>query len=128
MISIHNDERLNELGFKLMLAVHDEVIGECPIENREEVAERLSQLMIDAVKPECDVPMKCDATVTNRWYIDDYSATIHEQYKSLSEKLNDPVLACNQLIKENSFINPAILKEMMETETFNCIKYEKITS
>ena len=33
MIKIHNDEVLKKLGFRLSIAVHDELIGECPIEN-----------------------------------------------------------------------------------------------
>jgi DNA polymerase I-like protein with 3'-5' exonuclease and polymerase domains len=33
MIKIHNDEVLKRLGFRLSIAVHDELIGECPIEN-----------------------------------------------------------------------------------------------
>lgn len=67
MISVGNDKRLKELGFKLLLAVHDELIGECPKENVKEVAERFSKLMVDAAK-DLDVPSKCDVEITERWY------------------------------------------------------------
>ena len=40
MILIGNDKKLKELGFRLLLPVHDELIGECPKENAKEVAER----------------------------------------------------------------------------------------
>jgi len=67
MILIGNDKKLKELGFRLLLPVHDELIGECPKENAKEVAERFSQLMIDAAK-DLSVPSKCDVEITERWY------------------------------------------------------------
>jgi DNA polymerase I-like protein with 3'-5' exonuclease and polymerase domains len=67
MILVGNDQRLKDLGFKLLLTVHDELIGECPKENAKEVAERFSQLMIDAAK-DLAVPSKCDVEITERWY------------------------------------------------------------
>lgn len=66
MIKIGNDERLKELGFHLMIPVHDELIGECPIENAKEAGERLSGLMKEASS--ICVPAKCDVEITDRWY------------------------------------------------------------
>lgn len=37
-----------------------EIIGECPKENADEAAKRLSEIMIESAKPLCSVPMKCD--------------------------------------------------------------------
>lgn len=87
MIAVHNDKELNDLGFKLLIAVHDELIGECPIENQEEVKQRLSYLMIESAKPECIVPMKCDADSFRSWYYDVYTADIKEEYEKLVEKV-----------------------------------------
>jgi len=67
MILVGNDARLKELGFKLLLAVHDELIGECPRENAKEVSERFAQLMVEAAK-DLAVPSKCDVEVTECWY------------------------------------------------------------
>lgn len=67
MVLVGNDEKLKELGFRLLLAVHDELIGECPEENAKEVADRFAQLMIDAAH-ELVVPSKCDVVVTDCWY------------------------------------------------------------
>lgn len=67
MILVGNDKKLKELGFKLLLAVHDELIGECPRENAKEVAERFSLLMIEAAK-DLVVPSKCDVEITDCWY------------------------------------------------------------
>ena len=68
MIHINNDERMKELDFHLLIQVHDEVIGECPIENAKEASKRLAQLMIDAPKGKIDIPMKVDCEITKNWY------------------------------------------------------------
>ena len=68
MNHIWRDEQLKNLGFSLLLTVHDEIIGEAPIENAKKVAERLSAIMIDSAKPKIQVPMKCDAEITKNWY------------------------------------------------------------
>ena len=82
MISIYNDKEINDLGFRLLIGVHDELIGECPKENKEKVAERLSYLMKNVV-PELKVPFKCDAEIEEHWYENDYSHLIQDEYKHL---------------------------------------------
>lgn len=67
MILVGKDEKLKKLGFKLLLVVHDELIGECPTENAKQVSERLSKLMIEAAK-DLVVPSKCDVEITKCWY------------------------------------------------------------
>ena len=67
MILVGNDKKLKELGFRMLLAVHDELIGECPRENAKEVAERFAQLMVEAAK-DLVVPSKCDVEITECWY------------------------------------------------------------
>ena len=67
MLLVGNDAQLKEWGFRLLLTVHDELIGECPKENAKQVAERFSVLMIEAAK-DLDVPSKCDVVITERWY------------------------------------------------------------
>ena len=68
MISINNDEKMKELGFHLLIQVHDEVIGECPEENAKECAERLSYLMRTAPSHLIKLPFKCDVDFTYNWY------------------------------------------------------------
>ena len=75
MISIDRDKEMQDLGFKLLIGVHDELIGECPRENGEKVADRLSYLMRTCV-PELAVPFKCDAEVEEHWYENEYSHMI----------------------------------------------------
>lgn len=67
MINLHYNDRLRELGFKLTLTIHDEIIGQCPHEHWQEAAELLKQIMIDSAKERISVPMKCDVEVTKVW-------------------------------------------------------------
>lgn len=85
MIRVANNQELKNLGFKLLIAVHDELIGECPIENKERCKELLSQEMLAAALPEVTVPMKCDASDFPSWYYDVYSSEVKKEYNKLQE-------------------------------------------
>lgn len=81
MLDIYNDDELRNLGFKLLISVHDELIGECPLENREQVADRLSEVMKNAATSKCNVPFKCDAEISTCWYLPSYVAMVEEEFK-----------------------------------------------
>lgn len=66
-IEIYNNERLRELGFKLLVPVHDEFIAECPKEHAKECAELFSKCMSDAAR-DMNIPISTDVEVTERWY------------------------------------------------------------
>ena len=68
MILIGNDARLKELGFRLLIPVHDELIAECPEENAWECRKRFADLMSEAAKDKLEVPISCDVEVTKQWY------------------------------------------------------------
>lgn len=68
MILVGNDKRLKELGFRLLIPVHDELIAECPIENAVECKNRFAQLMSDAAKDRLEVPISCDVACSYQWY------------------------------------------------------------
>ena len=89
MIRVHHDDELKRLGFRLMLAVHDELIGECPEENADKVANRLCDIMKVAALPECTVPFKCDPTIETVWYETDYSGAIRGQFAKLTETMSE---------------------------------------
>ena len=89
MIKVHHDSELKRLGFRFMLAVHDELIGECPIENAEEVADRLCDLMKSAALPECVTPFKCDPTIESVWYATDYSDNLRQAYNKLCKTMSE---------------------------------------
>lgn len=71
MILVGNDKRLKELGFRLLIPVHDELIAECPIENAVECKQRFAQLMSDAAKDRLEVPISCDVSCSYQWYGDE---------------------------------------------------------
>lgn len=66
-IEIYHNERLRELGFKLLVPVHDEFIAECPKEHAKECAELFSKCMSDAAR-DMNIPISTDVEVTERWY------------------------------------------------------------
>ena len=68
MIMVGNDERLKQLGFRLLIPVHDELIAECPEENAEECAKRFADLMAKAAESRLTIPIKCDVDITKAWY------------------------------------------------------------
>ena len=74
------NEILRNLGFKILLQVHDELIGECPKENADKVAEILTTVMKESAKPVVSIPFKCDATIETRWYETDYSDALNNEY------------------------------------------------
>ena len=67
MIKVGTDERLKELGFRLLIPVHDELIGECPIETAKECSERFAMLMSTAAE-KLTIPISCDVEITDAWY------------------------------------------------------------
>lgn len=68
MIIIGNDSKLKELGFRLLIPVHDELIAECPMENAKECKERFAKLMSAAAKDKLEVPISCDVACSYQWY------------------------------------------------------------
>ena len=55
-IRISNNEELKKLGYKMLIQVHDEIVGECPEENVEKAIEIVKNLM---EHPFGDDPKKC---------------------------------------------------------------------
>lgn len=66
-IEIYNNKRLKELGFKLLIPVHDEFIAECPRENAKECAELFSKCMSDAAR-DLPMPITTDVEISECWY------------------------------------------------------------
>jgi len=69
-VEIYKNARLRELGFKLLIPVHDEFIAECPRENAKECAELFSKCMSDAAR-DWNIPITTDVSITERWYGDE---------------------------------------------------------
>lgn len=112
MININNDEELNRLGFHLLITIHDEVLGECPQENADAVAKRLTKVMIDTAKPYMEVPMSCDAYVVSHWYEDEMKAVIQDEFEKLKKNSTEDKaleqLILNHVECEKEFILNAV--------------------
>jgi DNA polymerase I-like protein with 3'-5' exonuclease and polymerase domains len=89
MILAHNDSRMKELGFRLLIPVHDELIGEAPIRNVKEAAQRLSELMVQAADG-LRVPFKVDTVVMKAWYDKEYS--LEEADELINEMLKEEIV------------------------------------
>lgn len=125
MIEVFNDDILKHLGFKLLIAVHDELIGECPIENADAVADRLCERMVYAAKKNgVDVPMKCDPEIEDHWYSNNLAANLKKDYKKKCEKM-DPEKAYQEVLKDSLFLGVPNLEQVIkegEVPAFNQVE------
>ena len=113
MINIDNDEILNKLGFKLLVTIHDEVLGECPQENANEVAKRLTQVMVDTAKPYMNVPMSCDAYNVKNWYSDELAAELEKELDAYMKKNLTKEEAMSKIILEHSESTEDFIRELL---------------
>lgn len=88
MINIYNDKELNELGLRMLVPIHDEILCTCPKINSERASERLVQVMIDTAKPYMSVPMSCDPYIVKQWYFDELGVQIQNEFEHLQEKMS----------------------------------------
>lgn len=89
MIRIYNNKRLTELGFRLLIQVHDELIGECPRENMEECVKLFSEEMSNAAKGKLEIPVNCDVVVTERWYGESINGTVKEKESNTAREFEN---------------------------------------
>lgn len=115
MIDIYNDAEMKRLGFKLLIMVHDELIGECPIENQQAAMERLSYLMSEAGKPEVNLPMKCDVVAFSHWYLDEYTDMMCDEYDELSEEGLDAPTILAKLQEKHSECTPEDMRKILQS-------------
>lgn len=112
MVKVFNDPELQKMDFHIVLQIHDELIGECPVEYAEKVADRLSEVMKHSAEPVVSIPFKCDASIVSRWYEDDYGDILREEYKKLKES-DTPQRAYEKLIVEHSELTEEQLKDFL---------------
>lgn len=89
MIAIDNNQELKDLGFELLLTIHDEIMGQCPVENAPRVAEILPEIMVNvAIEHKINVPMTCGATCETHWYETEMIAVLNDEFNKLCESYN----------------------------------------
>ena len=113
MIKVHNDKTLNDLDFHMLIAVHDELIGECPAEYADQVAERLTDVMKHAAEPDVIVPFKCDPTIEKSWYYSDYSDVLNEEYQKRIDKGENQKDVLTDIFSSHSECTPEQLCKML---------------
>jgi DNA polymerase-1 len=64
---INENKRLKELGFRILLLIHDEIVGECPIENAKEARDLFVGCMLESGK-ELKSKVAVDCECSYRWY------------------------------------------------------------
>ena len=125
MIMIREDKELNDLGFKLLVTVHDEVFGECPTENSIRCGERLCEVMIEAAKVKCSyTPWKCDPYILKRWYCDEASGEVRKDYLKLIKE-NSEEKTFSILYNKYPMVQPQFINKMA-LDTYDCNIYEEI--
>lgn len=67
MVKLGRDQTLKDLGFKLLLQVHDEVILEGPQENAEKALAQVISVMENPLDQPLRVKLEVDAKIDNNW-------------------------------------------------------------
>lgn len=65
-INLYTNQRLRELGFKLLVPIHDEYLAECPIENAKECVKLMTECMCASAEA-IQLPIKVDIAVSYKW-------------------------------------------------------------
>lgn len=91
MLKVFNNKEWDELGARILLPVHDELIAEVPIRNAKRAGELLSQLMSDAGNF-LPFTISCDVTTTIKWYGLEYPCPYTKPSSPDFENLSAPEL------------------------------------
>lgn len=67
MCKIAKDPELLSLGFRMLIQVHDEIIGECPYKNKDKAAKRFSYVMSHAAEEKIPIPFSSDVVIETHW-------------------------------------------------------------
>ena len=98
MILVDRNQRLKELGARIIFQIHDELIVDCPIENAEAVSEELKATMEKSSSyVNVSLPMKCDMTIESRWGETLMATELKDFYKELPKDIENPL---EELYKE----------------------------
>lgn len=116
MAMIANDPELNRLRFRLLIQVHDEVIGEAPEENAKEAADRLTCVMAHCMDGIFNVPFKCDADVSRHWYWNVYSATLRDEFAKMLKEGKPKEEALAELEAEHDESTPEYVKKALDED------------
>ncbi len=84
MVALGQNERFREIGARMVLSVHDEIIARAPEEHALEAAQLMSEIMIQSCADKIVVGMSCDAEIVREWSGKDITAELEEKYGKAS--------------------------------------------
>ena len=116
MNKIFRDPILNQYGFKMLIGVHDELIGQCKEEYKDVCADRLCEVMKTCVSDIVDVPFKCDPSVVRRWYEDEMGYSIQDKLKGLVNEGKSEEEAIEILKNKNPEFNDEQFQALLTIE------------
>ena len=68
MVKIARDKKLRELGWELVLQIHDEVILEGPESSSEEALKQVINIMEHPLDEDLLINLEVDASIGDTWY------------------------------------------------------------
>lgn len=84
LIYIYRDQRLKDIGAKLINTVHDEILLEVPECNSKLAEDLLTQDMIESAKSiVTNVPMKTDTYNETCWYLSEFVVLVDSEFKKM---------------------------------------------
>ena len=116
MNKIHRDPILNKYGFKMLIGVHDELIGQCKEEYKDICADRLCEVMKTCVSDIVDVPFKCDPSVVRRWYEDEMGYSLQDKVQNLIKEGKTEEEAVAIIRKKNPEFNDEQFQTLLTIE------------
>jgi DNA polymerase I-like protein with 3'-5' exonuclease and polymerase domains len=116
MNKIFRDPILNQYGFKMLIGVHDELIGQCKEEYKDVCADRLCEVMKTCVSDIVDVPFKCDPSIVRRWYEDEMGYSIQDKLHGLVAEGKTEEEAIEILKKKNPEFNDEQFQSLLTIE------------
>ena len=113
MKKVFDSVELKNLGFKIVLQIHDELIGECPIENAEKARDILTDIMSHCVESVVQVPFKCDGDISPSWYYNDFKDEIQKEYNTKLDSGMDVTQALNYIQQQHTELTCEQLHEFL---------------
>ena len=68
LIAVDNNKELKDLGFQLIVPVHDEILAQCPLANIKRCKELFTYEMSNAAKDKVDIKITVDPAISFAWY------------------------------------------------------------
>lgn len=109
ILKLENDQRWKDIGGRLLIPVHDELICEVPMKYADEAGKLLSEIMSDAGSF-LPFTISCDVTTTLRWYGLEYPCPYTEP-KSLENMTEDEIKWVQYMLVESEYVLPVFTDE-----------------